>query len=146
MKTITRAASLFAAFFTPALALATGYDARMVAINLISIINGVLVPLIFAVAFIVFLYGVMKKYVLSSGDSTGVEEGHKLILWGIIGFVVMISLWGIVNIVSNTFLLQGLPPSLPYSPGGVQTQTQAPVGSAQNPAPLDDITKYGTGN
>lgn len=123
MKPIIRAASLLAAFLTPALALAVGYDARMVAINLIDIINGVLVPLIFAVAFIVFLYGVMKKYVLSSGDSTGVEEGHKLILWGIIGFVVMISLWGIVNIVSNTFLLQGLPPSLPYSPSAAQGST-----------------------
>jgi hypothetical protein len=129
MKSIIRSASLLAAFLTPALALAQVYygdvgTVATVAINIIDIINGILVPLLFAVAFIVFLYGVMKTYVLSSGDEAGVKTGHKLILWGIIGFVVMISLWGIVNVVSNTFGLGGsyapLPPkagTLPYGPG-----------------------------
>lgn len=78
-----------------------------VAQNIIYLINTVLVPLIFAIAFIVFLYGVFKKYIWSHGDSTAVEEGHKLILWGLIGFVVMISLWGLVNVISNSFGLAG---------------------------------------
>jgi Ni,Fe-hydrogenase I cytochrome b subunit len=129
MKSITRTASLLVALLTPALALAQVYygdvgTVATVATNIIYIINGILVPLLFAVAFIVFLYGVMKTYVLSSGDEAGVKAGHKLILWGIIGFVVMISLWGIVNVVANTFGLAGsyAPPSpkagtLPYGPG-----------------------------
>ncbi len=82
--------------------------------RLIWIINAVLVPLLFAVAFIVFIYGVTKKYILSGGDADAVSEGHKLILWGIIAFVVMISLWGIVRVVSNTFLLGGGP--APFTP------------------------------
>lgn len=117
MKSIIRSASLLAAFLTPAFALAaylgTAYstgnvgDISTVADNIVYIINSVLVPLIFAIAFIVFLYGVAKAYVFSIGDSAGVEMGHKLILWGIIGFVVMISLWGLVNVVANTFGLAG---------------------------------------
>jgi len=87
-----------------------------VAGNIIYIINSVLVPLLFAIAFIVFLYGVAKTYIFSHGETAEVEEGHKLILWGIIGFVVMISLWGLVNVVSNTFGLSGAyPPDLPTS-------------------------------
>ena len=87
-----------------------------VAQNIIYVINNVLVPLLFAVAFIVFLYGVFKKYIWSRGDETAVEEGHKLILWGIIGFVIMISLWGLVNVVANTFGLYGVgAPMLPRS-------------------------------
>lgn len=78
-----------------------------VASTIIYTINFVLVPLLFAIAFIVFLYGVFKKYIWSRGDESAVEEGHKLILWGIIGFVVMISVWGLVNVVSNTFGLSG---------------------------------------
>jgi Ni,Fe-hydrogenase I cytochrome b subunit len=113
VKSITSTASLLIALFTPTLALAYGDVGTVgtVAITLIDIINGTLVPLLFAVAFIVFLYGVMKTYIFSSGDSAGVETGHKLILWGIIGFVVMISLWGLVNVVSNTFGLAG-----PFAP------------------------------
>jgi hypothetical protein len=91
-------------------------DICRVAGDILTIINQVLVPLLFAVAFIVFLYGVAKKYIFSRGDETAVEEGHKLILWGLIGFVVMISLWGLVNVISNTFGLDGTTaPPLPTS-------------------------------
>lgn len=78
-----------------------------VAQTIVYIINAILVPLLFAVAFIMFLYGVASKYIFSHGDPGKAEEGHKLILWGLIGFVVMISLWGLVNVVSATFGLQG---------------------------------------
>lgn len=87
-----------------------------VAANILYIINSVLVPVLFAIAFIVFLYGVAKTYIFSHGEPGEVEEGHKLILWGIIGFVVMVSVWGLVNVVANTFGLGGVgAPPLPTS-------------------------------
>ena len=43
----------------------------------------------------------------SGGDPEKVSEGHRLLLWGIIAFVVMISIWGLVNVVANTFGLAG---------------------------------------
>jgi hypothetical protein len=88
-----------------------------VANTIIYIINGILVPVLFALAFIVFLYGVAKTYIFSAGEAAEVERGHKLILWGIIGFVVMISLWGLVNVVASTFGLGGVgapPPPQSY--------------------------------
>lgn len=84
----------------------TGVNAGAVAPftnGIIDIINKFLVPLLFAIAFITFLYGVAKTYIFSHGETGEVGEGHKLILWGIIGFVVMVSLWGLVNIVRSTF-------------------------------------------
>ena len=84
-----------------------------VASTILYIINFVLVPVLFALAFIVFLYGIVSKYIFSRGDETKVAEGHKLILWGIIAFVVMISLWGLVNVVANTFGLFGYYAPLP---------------------------------
>ncbi len=78
-----------------------------VASTILYIINNVLVPVLFAVAFIVFLYGIVLKYIFSQGDPGKVAEGHKLLLWGLIAFVVMISLWGLVNVVANTFGLAG---------------------------------------
>jgi len=78
-----------------------------VAQTLIYLINAVLVPLLFAIAFIMFLYGVAETYIFSHGDPDKVKEGHKLVLWGVVGFVVMISLWGLVNVVATTFGLGG---------------------------------------
>lgn len=89
-----------------------------VASTILYIINYVLVPVLFALAFIVFLYGIAKAYIFSGGDPAKVSEGHKLLMWGIIAFVVMISLWGLVNVVANTFGLYGAPaPCLPNSYG-----------------------------
>ena len=79
-----------------------------VASTILYTINNVLIPVLFAVAFIVFLYGIVLKYIFSHGDPAKVSEGHKLLLWGIIAFVVMISLWGLVNVVANTFGLYGV--------------------------------------
>ncbi len=84
--------------------------------SIVDVINKIIVPVLFALAFIVFLYGVFLKYIFSHGDATKVSEGHKLILWGLIGFFVMISLWGIVNVIDATlnFGQAGIaPPRLP---------------------------------
>lgn len=80
---------------------------------ILQIINGVLVPILFAISFIVFLYGVAKSYIFSNGSDKAVEEGHKIILWGIIGFAVMISVWGLVNVAVETLGLSGGRPFVP---------------------------------
>ena len=81
---------------------------------IIDTINNVFVPVLFAIAFIVFLYGVARAYVFSRGDETAVKKGHQLILWGLIGFAVMLSVWGLVNILDSTLDLSGdIPPDYP---------------------------------
>jgi len=85
-----------------------------VASTILYIINYVLVPVLFALAFIVFLWGIANAYIFSAGDEEAVKKGHKLILWGIIAFVVMISIWGLVNVIANTFGLYGV--SAPPTP------------------------------
>ncbi|MDE1919744.1 MAG: hypothetical protein KGH56_03570 [Patescibacteria group bacterium] len=84
-----------------------GFGIGGIAGNILFIINGVLVPVLFAISFIVFLYGIARAYIFSTGDPDKVKEGHHIILWGLIGFAVMISLWGLVNVVVFTFGLQG---------------------------------------
>jgi hypothetical protein len=105
MKSTTRIALLSAAALIPAFASAQSvYTMGALIINLI---NGVFVPLIFAIAFLVFIYGVAKAYIFSNGEPAKVSEGHKLIMWGLIGFFVMISVWGIVNVIANSAGLTG---------------------------------------
>lgn len=58
------------------------------------------VYLIMAVAVVVFLYGIFK-FIRSEGDDK--QGGKELMFWGIVGLFVMITLWGLVGILQNTF-------------------------------------------
>jgi hypothetical protein len=65
------------------------------------------------------LYGIAKSYIFNGGDEAERAKGHQIILWGIIAFVVMISIWGLVNVVATTFGLTGYTaPPLPQSTSG----------------------------
>ncbi len=82
--------------------------------GIILFINQVLVPILMAVAFFVFIYGVVKTYIFE-GESVN-KDGHKLILWGIIGFAIIVSFWGLVSLVTSFFALGTSAPPAPYSP------------------------------
>ncbi len=83
--------------------------------SIVGIINGIFVPVLISIAFITFLWGVYKYFIAGAASDTEREEGRKFILWGIIGFVVIFSVWGLVGIVGSTLGLSpgGGPPSYP---------------------------------
>lgn len=64
-------------------------------------VNSVLVPVLIAIAFITFLWGVYKYFIYEDNER---EEGKKFVLYGIIGFVIIVSVWGLVNMVKNTLI------------------------------------------
>ena len=53
-----------------------------------------------AVAVVFIVYKVVR-FIMSSDDKR--NEYRASILWGFVGLVVIISVWGIVKIISNTF-------------------------------------------
>ena len=101
---------LTATVLTPFLALAAS------TINdVIYIINGILtaiVPLLMAIALIIFMLGVIK-YISAGGDDEKRGEGRNMMIYGIVGLAVMVSVWGIVNILVNTFGIGGQQPPPP---------------------------------
>ena len=74
-------------------------DAGSVIINTI---NYVLVPVLFAIAFIVFLWGAFQTFIVGANSEDAKEDGKNLMLYGLIGFFVMVSIWGLVNILTGT--------------------------------------------
>lgn len=72
-------------------------------IGLISVlIDRFIVPLLFAVAFIVFLYGVYNYFIASAENDEKRKEARKFVLYGLAGFVIMIAVWGLVNLITNS--------------------------------------------
>ena len=74
--------------------------------GIINLINGIFIPVLMAVAFITFIWGVFKYFIWGAESDTERATGRRFILWGIIGFVVILSVWGLVAIVRGAF---GLP-------------------------------------
>lgn len=75
-----------------------------------SIVEGVisnvinpLVSFLIAAAVIVIIYGILVKFVASGDNEDKRKEGTKIITFGIIGLFVMVSVWGLVSILNDTF-------------------------------------------
>jgi Type IV secretion system pilin len=102
-----KALALFGTFFVPAFAFAQTSpvlnSVQDVGDFLTVLINNVAVPLIFTLAFLYFLWGVFRYLIQGAADAEKREEGAKMVLWAIIGFFVMISVWGLVRILTGTF-------------------------------------------
>ena len=79
------------------------------------IIDKILNPLVIlfvALAVFYFLWGVLK-YIQSAGDEKSRKEGISMMTYGIIALFVMTAVWGLVNVLTNTFPLQYTRPNPP---------------------------------
>lgn len=63
---------------------------------------GMLIPIILTLAIIYFMWGVLQ-YVTKGKDASGQAEARNTMLWGIIAIAVMVSIWGLVGILRDTF-------------------------------------------
>lgn len=62
-----------------------------------------LITVLFAVAFVQFIVGLFNFFSSkNSGSDEGIEKGKRHMLWGIIGMVIMVSVFGIMSFLTNT--------------------------------------------
>lgn len=73
-----------------------------------------LLPIVVACTVAVFFWGIVKM-IYSAGDQKAVEAGKKLMIWGIVGLFVMISIWGILSLFLGDFGSSLGVPQLPES-------------------------------
>lgn len=96
-------------------------DFKSVVIFFVGILNQVIVVLV-GIAVLVFIYGVVR-YIGAGDDTEKTKLGKKFIIYGIIGIAIIMSVWGIVLLFTNTFQLNNtrLPQPTPIFnqiPGG----------------------------
>ncbi len=71
------------------------------------------IPLLFAVALAVFVWGTVKF--IQASDSAEKEQGRQFMLWGVIALAVMLSVWSLTAVLNNTFGLRTVIPQLPVN-------------------------------
>ena len=63
---------------------------------------GTTIPIMVGLALLAFFWG-LANFILSAGDEKKLQDGKKLMFWGIIGLFVMVSIWGIINLIYSDF-------------------------------------------
>ncbi|OHB08766.1 MAG: hypothetical protein A3I19_02205 [Candidatus Zambryskibacteria bacterium RIFCSPLOWO2_02_FULL_38_13] len=59
-----------------------------------------IIPLMAAIAFLAFVWGV-AKYIKSAGSEKDSKDSKNLLIWGIVGLFVMVTIWGIVSFLKS---------------------------------------------
>jgi len=70
-------------------------------INQLTTIIQRIVPLLIGIAVLMFLWGILKYVIAKDEDSQ--KEARNTMLWGIITIFVMVSVWGLINILVDSF-------------------------------------------
>jgi hypothetical protein len=98
-KTVLRAGAAVLPFL-PMVALAQEFGQINTFIGRItSFINNTLIPLVFGIALLVFIWGMFKFFIYNTEEEK--EKGKDLAVYAVVGFVLMVSIWGIVNLIAN---------------------------------------------
>ncbi len=74
--------------------------------GLISGLNTIVVPVLFAFAAGAFLYGIAKYFIFNAADPKAREQGRSFALWGLLGMALLFSVWGLVSVLLSTLGLQ----------------------------------------
>jgi len=70
------------------------------------------IPVVLALAVLYFFWG-LAQYVLAQGSEDKREEGRNIMIWGIIALFVMVSVWGLIRLLQDTFNVKDQSPIIP---------------------------------
>jgi len=84
-------------------------DLQTLLSNFLKFLDTTVVPFLIAIAFLVFVWNIARYFIIGGANEESQEKARSLAIWGIAAFVIMISLWGIVNLFVNGLNLKNDP-------------------------------------
>ncbi len=96
MKKFITGATL-AALPTVVLAQTTAFSILAVIRNIMNIV----IPLLITGALIFFIWGVIQY--ITAKDADAKEKGKKVLVQGVLGLFIIVSVWGLIGIIQSTF-------------------------------------------
>jgi len=69
--------------------------------NLYTYIFNPFLYLFMGLAVVVFLWGVIR-FIVGGADEEAVTTGKRHMIWGIVGLFIIVSVWGIMNLICRT--------------------------------------------
>lgn len=109
-KILTKIGITTAGFLSPLAVFAAEKDLDYVIQIIIKYFN-IAVYLIIGLAIVMFTYNIFRYFILGNDNPSEKKEAGLYVMWSIIGFFVILSMWGLVKIVTNTFDLDSNAPA-----------------------------------
>ena len=69
-------------------------------------ISNSIIPILVTVALVFLVWGVVKFFIINADEEAKRTQGKQFMIWGIVALAVIVSIWGIVNILGSTFGLE----------------------------------------
>lgn len=111
----------------------------------VGFLSDVIIPFLFAIAFLIFAFNVIRYFVLGGASEEGRDKAKNLAIYSVLAFVVLIVFWGIVNTVSSLLGFGGTTqPTADYMDPSSVKRTGIPQGTSANDTPSDEITTIKT--
>jgi len=98
---ILKSSVLISALLLPSLVFAGARGVFGVLVTVKNILDAI-IPILITLALIYFLIGV-GNYILTPG---GLDKARDQMLYGLVGLFVMVSVWGLVRLLAETFSVQ----------------------------------------
>lgn len=73
-----------------------------------TVILNPLITFLFAAAVVLFLFGMVKFLSNRDSDSDAANTGKRHMAWGIVGMLIMVSVFGILQFIANTLGVEGI--------------------------------------
>ena len=119
--------------------------------NLSFFISEVLIPVLFSIAFLFFLVNMVKYFIIGAANEEDRAKGKKNLLYSLIAFVFLISIWSIVTLLVNGLGIEENTSLCPdYLPGcndiSRESGTSGGFGTVTFPGAGGGTTGAGTGS
>jgi len=92
--------SLWVALTVTAPQVATAQTIRTIVQNLTSFVS-LFIPILTAAALLVFIAG-LAEYTFQAGDESAVENGKNRMIWGVVGLLLISTIWAVVQLVGGS--------------------------------------------
>ena len=99
MKKIVPIASIF--LLLPLVSYAQGTFQSFLT-NLVTFLSGTVIPFLLGVAFLFFVINAIRYFVVGGSSEEGREKAKYLAIYGLLAFVLIITFWGLVNLLVNS--------------------------------------------
>lgn len=81
----------------------THMNIQIYLIGIVSFINNVIIPFLFGIAILIFVYYTFLYFIYGGDKPTEQEKAKSLALYGLAAFVFLIIFWGVVNLLVRSF-------------------------------------------
>ena len=61
-----------------------------------------IIPFLGAVAFLIFIWGV-GRFIRAAGNEKEIKDSKNLLIWGVIGLFILVTIWGIMSFLKSEF-------------------------------------------